>query len=348
MASAGAFDSARNIVLGGLNDRAFPAATVSVGRSSGALWEEAFGRLTYDAGAARCTDDTIFDLASLTKVISTASIAMRLVERGQLSLNASVRDLLPDFDRPHWRTVEVRHLLDHSSGLPAHLRLWQTARSVHDYRQAVMSLPLERAPGEASLYSDPGFMLLGWVLDSVGGASLDRQFTDVLGPAIAPLLFLPGEALRDRIAPTEFDPWRGRLICGEVHDENAAALGGVAAHAGLFGTAQAVGAFARLVLQTFTATSRLGSPSAMRLFAAKSAVPGSSRALGWDTALPTSSSGTRMRPTAIGHTGFTGTSLWIDWERDCYAVLLTNRVHPQRSNEKLLPLRAQFHDALPF
>ena len=348
MTSAAAFDSARNIVLGGLNDRAFPAATVSVGRSSGALWEEAFGRLTYDAGAPRCTDGTIFDLASLTKVISTASIAMRLVERGQLPLNASVRDLLPDFDRPHWRTVQIRHLLDHSSGLPAHLRLWQTARGVHDYRQGIMSLPLERAPGEASLYSDPGFMLLGWVLDSVGGASLDRQFMDVLGPDIAPLLFLPGTELRDRIAPTEFDPWRGRLICGEVHDENAAALGGVAAHAGLFGTAQAVGAFARVVLQTFTVASRLGSPSAMRLFAARSAVPGSSRALGWDTALPTSSSGTRMRQTAIGHTGFTGTSLWIDWERDCYAVLLTNRVHPQRSNEKLLPLRAQFHDALPF
>lgn len=346
--SDAAFDSARTIVLGGLSDLAFPAATVSVGRSSGALWEEAFGRLSYDTGAARCTNDTIFDLASLTKVISTASIAMRLVEREQLSLSASVRDLLPDFDRPHWRTVQIRHLLDHSSGLPAHLRLWQTARGVHDYRQAVMSLPLERAPGAASVYSDPGFMVLGWVLDSVGGAGLDRQFADVMAPDGAPLLFRPDASLRDRIAPTEFDPWRGRLICGEVHDENAAALGGVAAHAGLFGTAQAVGAFARLVLQTFAAPTRLGSPSTMRLFATRTDVPGSSRALAWDTALPTSSSGARMGSTAIGHTGFTGTSLWIDWERDCYAVLLTNRVHPQRTNEKLLPLRARFHDALPF
>lgn len=344
----GAFDSARSVLLNGLNDQAFPAATVSAGRSNGASWEEAFGHLTYDAGAARCTDATIFDLASLTKVIATASIAMRLVERNQLSLTASVRDLLPDFDRPHWRTVLVRHLLDHSSGLPAHLRLWLTARGADDYRRAVMSLPLERAPGEASVYSDPGFMLLGWVLDSVGGSGLDRQFTDLLGTDIAPLLFRPDAVLRDRIAPTEADPWRGRLICGEVHDENAAVLGGVAAHAGLFGTAQAVGAFARLVLQTFTSPSRLGSPSTMRLFATRTGVPASSRALGWDTALPTSSSGTRMRPTAIGHTGFTGTSLWIDWERDCYAVLLTNRVHPQRTNEKLLPLRAQFHDALPF
>ena len=319
-----------------------------MGRSSGALWEEAFGALTFDDGATRCTDDTIFDLASLTKVISTASIAMRLVERGQLSLGASVSDALPAFDRPQWRTVSVRHLLDHSSGLPAHLRLWETAHGVDDYVSAVMALPLERSPGEASVYSDPGFMLLGWILESIGGASLDKQFAGIMGTTAAPLLFRPGADLRERIAPTEFDPWRGRMICGDVHDENAAALGGVAAHAGLFGTAQAVGAFARMVLQTFSAPTQLGSPSTLRLFATKTNVPGSSRALAWDTALPTSSSGTRMRPSAVGHTGFTGTSLWIDHERDCYAVLLTNRVHPRRSNEKLLPLRGKFHDALPF
>jgi CubicO group peptidase (beta-lactamase class C family) len=259
-----AFDAARNIVLNGLSERAFPAGTVSVGRSNGALWEEAFGRLTYDTGASQCTDDTIFDLASLTKVISTASIAMRLVDNGQLSLTASVSDVLPAFDRPQWRTLLIRHLLDHSGGLPAHLRLWQTARSTDDYVQAVMALPLERTPGEAAVYSDPGFMLLGWVLEAVGGASLDRQFMRVVGTDLGQLLFRPGTELRDRIAPTELDPWRGRMICGEVHDENAAALGGVAPHAGLFGTARAVGAFARLVLETFRATSRLGSPATMR------------------------------------------------------------------------------------
>ncbi len=343
-----AFDSARNILIGGLNERAFPAATVSVGRSSGVLWEEAFGRLTYDANAPRCTDTTIFDLASLTKVISTASIAMRLVDQGRLSLTATVSDILQDFALPQWRSVQIRHLLDHSSGLPAHLRLWQTAGDAQDYAKVIQSLPLERQPGQASVYSDPGFMLLGWVLETAGGESLDRQFADILGSHFTPLLFRPGVELRDRIAPTEFDPWRGRLICGEVHDENAAALGGVAAHAGLFGTAQAVGSFARMVLQTFTSRSPLGAPTTMQLFATRTGVPGSSRALAWDTALPTSSSGTRMSGTSIGHTGFTGTSLWIDWERDCYAVLLTNRVHPSRANEKLLPLRARFHDALPF
>src|SRR5262245_56188765 len=190
-------------------------------------------------------------------------------------------------------------------------------------------------------------MLLGLILGSAGDAPLDRQFQQLLGRAIDPIQYRPMAHLYERIAPTEFDPWRGRVLCGEVHDENAAALGGVAAHAGLFGTASAAGTFARLILRTFREPTLLGSPDTMRLFATRSTVPASSRALAWDTALPTSSCGKRMKPGAIGHTGFTGTSIWIDPEDDFYAVLLTNRVHPTRTNEKLIPLRAQFHDALP-
>jgi CubicO group peptidase (beta-lactamase class C family) len=197
------------------------------------------------------------------------------------------------------------------------------------------------------VYSDPGFILLGLALERSGGQYLDAQLNAILGPLAAELFYRPAPALRRRIAPTEQDPWRGRLIQGEVHDENAAAMGGVAAHAGLFGTASAVGKFARLVLRTFRERTELGSPETMKLFASRTGVRGSSRALGWDTALPTSSCGAHMSPSAIGHTGFTGTSLWIDPERDLYAALLTNRVHPTRRNEKLLPLRARFHDALP-
>jgi CubicO group peptidase (beta-lactamase class C family) len=163
------------------------------------------------------------------------------------------------------------------------------------------------------------------------------------------LFFIPPHSsppLPAPIAPTEHDPWRGRILEGEVHDENAAALGGIAAHAGLFGTARAVGAFARRVLQTFQEPTSLGTPALMREFAARSRVAGSSRALAWDTMLPTSSCGSRMSATAIGHTGFTGTSLWIDWERDLYVVLLTNRVHPTRQNEALIGLRPKLHDAI--
>jgi CubicO group peptidase (beta-lactamase class C family) len=341
-----AFDAARAVIDGGLADRAFPAAAVSVGGREGARWREAFGRLSYADTAPACRTDTMFDLASLTKVIATASVAMAQVAGGRVSLDTPVAAALPGWDEPHWREVTVRHLLDHSSGLPPRVQAWTTARGREAYAQIIRDVPLERRPGEAAVYSDVGFMLLGLLLEATGGAPLDRQFQAVFGHDLDPVQYRPLAHLFERTAPTEWDPWRGRVLCGEVHDENAAAMGGVAGHAGLFGTADAVGAFARLVLRTFDEPTRLGTPDLMRVFAARSAVPGSSRALGWDTALPTSSCGRRMSAAAIGHTGFTGTSLWIDRDRDFYAVLLTNRVHPTRANEKLLPLRAAFHDAL--
>jgi CubicO group peptidase (beta-lactamase class C family) len=159
-------------------------------------------------------------------------------------------------------------------------------------------------------------------------------------------MFNPPRAWRSRCAPTEIDAWRGRMLAGEVHDENCWALGGAAGHAGLFGTAAAVGSFARAVLGTLAGDSILSQPATMRTFVQRGDVPGSSRALGWDTMLPTSSCGTRMSPTAIGHTGFTGTSLWIDWERDVYVVLLTNRVHPTRENQAIRDIRPRVHDAI--
>lgn len=343
-----AFDEARAVITAGLASRAFPAAVVNVGRSDRVVWQEAFGYLTYDADAPPCRLDTIFDLASLTKVIATASIAMRQVQAGALQLEAPVGAILPNWTGGARDRVQVRHLLDHSSGLPAHLRVWESIQGRAAYLRAICGAPLEREPGTASVYSDPGFMLLGLLLEKTGDASLEGQLADALAAWPEPLLYRPPPDLLHRIAPTERDPWRARLLRGEVHDENAWAMGGVAGHAGLFGTAEAVGAFARLVLQTFARPTNLGTPALMRRFGSRTGVPGSSRALGWDTALPASSCGARMSTHAIGHTGFTGTSLWIDPERDMYAVLLTNRVHPTRQNEQLPPLRAAFHDALPF
>jgi CubicO group peptidase (beta-lactamase class C family) len=314
------------------------------------VWQQAFGQLTYEDAAPPASLGTIFDLASVTKVIATTSIAMRQVATGLISLGTRVREILPSCGESPAGAIEIRQLLDHSSGLPAHLRLFERASGRDAFRAAICGTGLDREPGTASLYSDPGFMLLGFALEASGGSPLDEQFNELRGSddREEPLLYSPSADLLDRIAPTEFDKWRGRLLRGEVHDENAAALGGVAAHAGLFGTAAAVGAFARTILRTFKEPTQLGTPEAMKIFSSRTGVPGSSRALGWDTALPTSSSGTRMSARAIGHTGFTGTSLWIDPGRDMYAVLLTNRVHPTRENEKLLPLRGRFHDALPF
>jgi CubicO group peptidase (beta-lactamase class C family) len=275
------------------------------------------------------------------------------VQAGTLALDRPIRTLLPTWQGADRAAVSVRHLLDHSSGLPAHRRLWEQARGRDAFERAIALTPLDAPPGARTVYSDLGFMLLGFLIADIGGRPLDDQWADwrrVALPRDAVLAFgtvgaVGGAGFPGPVAPTELDPRRGRVLCGEVHDENAAALGGVAAHAGLFGTATAVGAFARLVLQTFESSTPLGTPDAMRLFAQPSR-PEESRALGWDTMRPTSSCGALMSPMAIGHTGFTGTSLWIDPEQDVYVVLLTNRVHPTRENQALPQLRPRFHDAV--
>jgi CubicO group peptidase (beta-lactamase class C family) len=337
----------RAVLDAGLAARAFPAAVVEVGRAAGRIGQIAVGRLRYDADAPLCTVETIFDLASLTKVIATTSFVMRAIGAGRLALDAPVAHYLPEWRDAVHAPITSRQLLDHSSGLPAHARFWEQHRGRAAFERAIHDAGLDRPIGASAVYSDLGFMTLGFIVADVFDAPLDRQLdelTSVLDDGT--LAYLPSGEWRARTAPTEFDPWRGRLLCGEVHDENAAALDGVAGHAGVFGTAAAVGAFARLVLRTFQTPTWLGTPALMQTMAAKSSVPGSSRALGWDTMLPTSSCGTRLSTAAIGHTGFTGTSLWIDPTQNLYVVLLTNRVHPTRSNDGVRAVRPRLHDAV--
>lgn len=352
--------AAQTVLEAAVAARAFPGAAAEAGTSAGPSWSFATGQLTYEPESARASSSIIYDLASLTKVIATTSIAMRLVERGLLPLDARVNRWMPEWTSGPFTDVRVRDLLEHSSGLAAWLPLFQTNKGRDEYRRAIAALEPEYQPRTKSVYSDLGFIVLGHVIESVAEKGLDDLFAEFRAEADLPdtldfrsagvaqgATAAPGfsPAITD-IAPTEFDPWRGRLAAGEVHDENAFALGGVAPHAGLFGRAADVGAFARVVLRTFDERTALGSPAAMKEFAAKSKVPGSSRALGWDTMLPASSCGTRMSAGAIGHTGFTGTSLWIDSARDLYFVLLTNRVHPTRENNAIRAVRREFHDAL--
>jgi CubicO group peptidase (beta-lactamase class C family) len=345
VSDAAAFEELRAKLQAAVEVRATPAAVAEVGTRTGRLWTEAFGTLSFDAGAMATSVDTIFDLASLTKVIATMTLVLGQRAEGQLEFDTPIAELLPSWRGADRAKVTVRHLLDHSSGLPAHRRLWEHARGRHAYEAVIASTLLEAVPGERPLYSDLGFMLLGFILADLSGGSLSDAW-DVWRRAALPrdtaLGFgIDGPAL---VAPTEFDLWRGRILRGEVHDENAAALGGAAGHAGLFGTARAVGTFARLVLQSFQSTTPLASPEVMRLVVEPSRPP-ASRALAWDTMRPTSSCGTLMSAAAIGHTGFTGTSLWIDPVRDVYVVLLSNRVHPTRDNSSWPSLRAGFHDA---
>ncbi|MBI2187443.1 MAG: beta-lactamase family protein [Acidobacteria bacterium] len=343
---SGRFDGAARVVAEAVEAKAFPAAVVEVGDATRPVWREAFGRLTYDADARPAAEDTVFDLASLTKVLATVPIAMQQVERGAIGLDDLVRDHVAGWTNPDRAQVTVRDLLAHSSGLAGHAPLYESCRTRAEFEDAICRSPLAHPPRTKSIYSDLGFMLLGFLLER--GGTLAARF-DVLRAQMAvveDLQFHPPRPWLPRIAPTEFDRWRGHLLVGEVHDENAWALGGAAAHAGLFGTAAAVGQCARHWLQVLDGRTGAFTRATAETFIRRADVPDGSRALGWDTMRPTSSCGRRMSPRAFGHTGFTGTSLWIDPDRAVYVVLLTNRIHPSRDNEAIRQVRPTFHDAV--
>jgi CubicO group peptidase (beta-lactamase class C family) len=342
------FAPAAELVQRGVNDRAFPAAVVEVGSRSEVVWRQAFGRLDADPDSQSTQDDTIFDLASLTKVIATTSLVMRLVDEGALALNHLIGRWIPEWRGRDREDVTIRSLLTHSSGLTTWLPFYRDYTGRQEFQHAICSLPLEYPPDSQEIYSDLGFMLLGFIVEDAGGDSFQSQAAGLLEAlTTAPLMFNPPAALRSSIAPTENDPWRGRRLVGEVHDENCWALGGAAGHAGLFGTAQAVGDMARVVLGALKGTdSRLARAETVQIFVQRFAGVAGSRALGWDTMLPTSSCGSQMSPSAFGHTGFTGTTLWIDPEREVYVVFLTNRVNPSRANTAIQLIRPALHDAV--
>ncbi|HEY3045366.1 MAG TPA: serine hydrolase domain-containing protein [Vicinamibacterales bacterium] len=354
--------------------RIFPAAGLEVGSSAGALWSDALGTLTFDAGSSPARLDTPFDLASLTKVLVTTTVLMELVRKGRVRLDDPVSDFFNEWrgaDRAH---VTVRDLLEHASGLPARL-VDAPPGSRHEFEHEICRIKLEYEPRAQSIYSDLGFILLGFLAADRGGAPLPELFDRIAAQTyvgsgnvgsgnvgsgfsriddglFSSLTFdLPPESkkLAAPTLPLAEDLRRGRSLSGEVHDNYAAALGGAAGHAGLFGDAPAVGAFARLILRAARGDRDLPAPFFPELvaeFTTKSTVPGSSRALGWDTMLPTSSCGTGMSPKAFGHVGFTGTSVWVDPVRDRYFVLLTNRACGGGSLDDMRTVRRAFHDAL--
>ncbi len=326
---------------------AFPAAVAEVGDATRPLWRAPFGRLTFDPASAPASDETVFDLASLTKVLATTPLLMQQHERGALGLDDPVRDHVPGWAGADREDVTIRDLLAHCAGLAGYRPLYQTCRGRAEFETAICREPLDYPPRTQSVYSDLGFLLLGFILER--GAPLAGRFDALrvqMGEA-EDLQFLPPRLWLPRIAPTEDDAWRGRVIVGEVHDENAYVLEGMAGHAGLFGTAAGVGEHARHLLQVLDGKTGVFRRETLDLFIARRAgIPGSSRALGWDTMLPSSSCGRHLSPRAFGHTGFTGTSLWIDPDRGLYIVLLTNRVHPSRANDAIKAVRPAFHDAV--
>jgi CubicO group peptidase (beta-lactamase class C family) len=272
---------------------------------------------------------------------------MQQLERGVLALDEAVSGYLVEWRGEDRADVTLRDLLAHCSGLPAWRPYYKELDGWEMYERAISAEPLEYAPRTKSIYSDLDFILLGFIVH--GRVALADRFAMMLSQMgiVEEIQFNPPQLWHARIAPTEFDPWRGRLLAGEVHDENAAALGGIAGHAGLFGTAAAVGSYARHLLQVLDGRAGVFRRATLEEFTTKRAdIPGSSRALGWDTMLPTSSCGTKMSSRAFGHTGFTGTSLWIDPDNDIYVALLTNRVHPTRDNDAIRRIRPAVHDAI--
>jgi CubicO group peptidase (beta-lactamase class C family) len=340
------------MLAGAVAERVTPGAVLEAGSAEGPVLVEAVGRLTYAAEAPNVGESTVYDLASLTKVMATGTLAMRHAAAGRLPLDTRVAARRAEFTGEGRDAVTVADLLGHAAGLPAHRPFYRRLAGRRAYGAAIAAEPLAYRPRSRHEYTDLGFMLLGLLLEDAGDRPLDAQFDAWRDEALpgADVAFGPRRSPADRIAPTEADPWRGRVLRGDVHDANAAAIGGVAGHAGLFGTVGAVGAFARWFLGLWLerVPASAGVPAAMAArFAVRGAVPGSSRALAWDTMLPTSSCGSRLSPAAIGHTGFTGTSLWIDPVRRAYVALLTNRVHPDgASADGIQALRIAVHDAI--
>ncbi len=308
-----------------------------------------FGHLSYDEDAPLVEEDTIYDLASLTKVVATTTMAMIMVDEGRLDLDEKVQDYLPLFQGPGKEDVTVRQLLTHRSGLNWWAPLYEDAEGSEEYLERIQAMELVYEPGTDYMYSDLGIILLGEILQRVSGQPLEVFVQErIFGPlGMTDTLFAPGEDLLPRIAPTEFDAWRGRLIRGEVHDENAFALGGVAPHAGLFSTAGDLARFCQMLVNGGVLEHhRIVSRETVELFTRRAGSDDSMRALGWDTKSPEkSSAGMFFSPRSFGHTGFTGTSIWIDPDRELFVVLLTNRVHPTRENPLIREARPAVADA---
>ena len=343
------FPSAFSILEKAIAARAFPTCSLAIAFRGELVAHKALGRFTYDPASPEVTTASLFDLASLTKVVATTAMAMILYERGLLDLEAPVTAIVPEFavNNGGRREVTLRMLLAHSSGLPAYEKLFLRAKTRADLLQAAFTTPLAAAPGALAEYSDIGFIILGVVLERLADESLDAFCQrEIFGPlGMTHTTFNPTPALRDCIPPTADNrTFRHRIIQGEVQDENASVLGGIAGHAGLFSTAEDPAIFAHAMLNGGHPILR---PSTVELFSRRESAPeGTSRALGWDTPSAPSQSGKYFSSRSFGHLGYTGTSLWIDPDRQLSITLLTNRTWPDCQNQAIKQVRPAFYDAV--
>lgn len=355
------FASAYSVLEQAIEQRAFPGAAFSVLAGNEIVAIDGVGRFTYDPASPAVTASTVYDLASLTKVLATTALAMLLYQRDKLPLDQPLAEILPAFCQDEEsggprHQVTLRMLLAHASGLPGYAPLFETSPDRDSLFTACLRLPLVAPPGVRTEYSDIGFILLNRALEQIAGEDLDRFCArEVFTPlGMKSTRFRPPPGWRSAIPPTEEDlAFRHRILQGEVQDENCFVLGGVSGHAGLFSNAIDPLRF----VQSFFGSAEAGDgfPSdpplfaaeAIRLFTTRSELPpGSSRALGWDTPSSPSSSGRFFSRHSAGHLGYAGTSLWMDFERKLALVLLTNRTWPHRESDRIRQVRPAFHDAI--
>ena len=349
------FPEAYAVLKEAIAAQAFPGCAFGVLSGGEVVLLDALGHFTYETGspsAHTVAPETLYDVASLTKVVTTTSAAMLLYQRGLLDLETPLGELLPGFiigrdASEHGRRVTLRHLLAHSSGLPGYVPLFHTATTPYAVLRGCLELPLQAEPGTRAEYSDPGFILLGKALEAILGEELvawtSREVFTPLGMTAS--RYCPPPSLRSEIPPTEEDElFRQRRIQGEVQDEHAYLLKGAGGHAGLFSNVPDLLRFAQSILEP--KRNPLFAPETIELFVQRQPPAGSSRALGWDTPSEESSSGHYFSANSIGHLGYSGCSLWIDRDVQLAIVLLTNRTWPHRESQLIRTVRPAFHDAI--
>ncbi len=344
------FEKADSLINDQIARKSTPGAQLAVFRADTLLYLRSYGSLSYDSASPRVNDRTMYDLASLTKVVATTTAAMQLVDQGRLHLDSTVASYIPEFGVRGKEHVTIRNLLLHNSGLEAFRLFHQTAADGQEVLDSIYAMGLIYPTGSKTVYSDLGMITLAKVIERITGFGLDAymntQFFALLG--MTHTMFTPPDSLAGQCAPTEMDHvWRKRLVQGSVHDETAAMLGGVAGHAGLFSTAADLTRFVQMLMRGGISDGhRYLHAATIRSFTTRQSVHGS-RALGWDTRSATgSSAGEYFSMKSYGHTGFTGTSIWVDPVSDVAVIFLTNRVHPTRENKTLPRFRGTLHDAV--
>ena len=344
------FTQVEEIIQSAIKDSAFPGAVVLVSKEGKIIYDKAFGHLTYDDTSATVTINTIYDIASLTKVIATNTAVMICYDKNLFSLDNPVAKYLPAFSQNGKEKVTIKNLLLHNSGLPAFKRFYKNYSSADEVINDIYKTPLIYEPGSKTVYSDLGFITLAKLVEQVTGKGFDVFCKEEI---FIPLqmnstFFNPPDSLKYKIAPTEYDNyWRNNLVWGKVHDETSSLLNGIAGHAGLFSTAEDISKLLQMLLDGGRYKNiQLIKPETVKLFTTRYSDK-STRALGWDTKSgEKSSAGNLFDMMSFGHLGFTGTSVWTDPTKDLFVVLLTNRIYTTRENKKLYKVRPALHDAV--